>query len=52
MMGTLVHKVLSREDLDDKNKDLRDNCLECIEDHLMDVNAFVRSKVSEGKGTV
>lgn len=45
MMGSLVLRVLSKEELDDKSKDLRDNCLDCLEDHLMDVNAFVRSKV-------
>lgn len=47
MMGSLVMRVLSREDLDEKSRDLRDNCLDCIEDHVMDVNAFVRSKVSQ-----
>ena len=45
MMASLVTKVLASEELDDKNRDLRDNCLDCIEDHIMDVNAFVRSKV-------
>ncbi|KAF2368286.1 Condensin complex subunit 1 C-terminal [Trinorchestia longiramus] len=45
MMGSLVLRVLSSENLDDKKRDLRDNCLDSIEDHIMDVNAFVRSKV-------
>lgn len=45
MMGSLVMRVLSKEELDEKSKDLRDNCLECLEDHFLDVNAFVRSKV-------
>ncbi|XP_018015695.1 condensin complex subunit 1 isoform X2 [Hyalella azteca] len=45
MMGSLVLRVLSSENLDDKKKDLRDNCIDAIEDHVMDVNAFVRSKV-------
>ncbi|XP_077533008.1 condensin complex subunit 1-like [Haemaphysalis longicornis] len=41
----LVLVVLSKEGLDDKEKELRDTLLEHLEDHMLDENAFVRSKV-------
>nr|XP_045604996.1 condensin complex subunit 1-like [Procambarus clarkii] len=45
ILGSLVLKVLSGEDLDFKSKELRDQCLDHLEDHIHDVHAFVRSKV-------
>ncbi|KAK7066921.1 Ncapd2p [Halocaridina rubra] len=45
VLGALVLKVLSGEDLEEKTKDLRDQCLDHLEDHIHDVHAFVRSKV-------
>ena len=38
-------KVLSREDLDEAGKDDRDGFLDCLEDHIHDVHAHVRSHV-------
>ena len=49
ILGSIVLKVLSRDDLEEKNRDLRDQCLDHLEDHLHDVHAFVRSKVRPGK---
>ncbi|XP_042208169.1 condensin complex subunit 1-like [Homarus americanus] len=45
ILGSVVLKALSIVDLDDKNKGLRDQCLDHLEDHIHDVNAFVRTKV-------
>ncbi|XP_022241936.1 condensin complex subunit 1-like [Limulus polyphemus] len=45
ILGEIILKVLSRDDLDSKSKDLRDQLLDKLEDHIYDVNAFVRSKV-------
>nr|XP_053639720.1 condensin complex subunit 1-like [Cherax quadricarinatus] len=45
ILGSLVLKVLSGEDLDNKSKDLRDQCLDHLEDHIHDIHAFVRSRV-------
>ena len=45
MMKSIVLKALSRENLDEKSRDVRDSCLDCLEEHMHDVNAFVRSKV-------
>ena len=44
-MGEIVAKVLSREDLDEAGKDDRDGFLDCLEDHMHDVHAHVRSHV-------
>ncbi|CAH1774609.1 unnamed protein product [Owenia fusiformis] len=45
VMGEIVMKVLSKEDLDDKLKATRDQFLDKLEDHIHDVHAFTRSKV-------
>merc|ERR1719445_1363100 len=45
VMGEIVAKVLSREDLDEAGKDDRDGFLDCLEDHVHDVHAHVRSHV-------
>ncbi|XP_076315224.1 condensin complex subunit 1-like isoform X2 [Tachypleus tridentatus] len=45
ILGEIILKVLSRDDLESKSKDLRDQLLDKLEDHIYDVNAFVRSKV-------
>ena len=45
VMGEIVAKVLSREDLDEAGKDDRDGFLDCLEDHMHDVHAHVRSHV-------
>ncbi|KAI8500241.1 meiotic chromosome condensation [Branchiostoma belcheri] len=45
VMSEIVIKELSKGDLDDKSKKARDQFLDCLEDHIHDVNAFVRSKV-------
>ncbi|XP_061198116.1 condensin complex subunit 1-like [Saccostrea echinata] len=45
VMGEILLKVLSKDDLEDKLKDTRDQFLEKLEEHIHDVNAFVRSRV-------
>ncbi|ROT63466.1 hypothetical protein C7M84_018678 [Penaeus vannamei] len=45
ILGSIVLKVLSGEELDPKSRDLRDQCLDHLEDHIHDIHAFVRSKV-------
>lgn len=47
ILASVVLKVLVGENLDNKSRDLRDQCLDHLEDHLHDTNAFVRSKVSK-----
>jgi len=44
LMGEIVVKVLCKEDLDDVSKKLRDQLLDKMEEHIHDVNAYVRSK--------
>ncbi|XP_064610959.1 condensin complex subunit 1-like [Liolophura sinensis] len=44
-MGEILIKVLSKDDLDNKQKLTRDQILDKLEDHIHDVHAFVRSKV-------
>ncbi|XP_055958438.1 condensin complex subunit 1 isoform X2 [Patella vulgata] len=45
VMGEMLIKVLSQEDLEDKLKPTRESFLDKLEDHIHDVNAFVRSRV-------
>ncbi|CAB4059470.1 YCS4 [Lepeophtheirus salmonis] len=45
ILGEIVIKVLSKEDLDEKSKDNRNQFLEYLEDHIHDINAHVRSSV-------
>ncbi|PSN48611.1 hypothetical protein C0J52_18669 [Blattella germanica] len=45
IMGEIVLRMLSVESLDENSRDLRDEFLDHLEDHLHDVNAFVRVKV-------
>ena len=45
IMGEIVLRLLSLEDLDENSRDTRDQFLDHLEDHLHDVNAFVRVKV-------
>jgi hypothetical protein len=45
-MGEIVLRMLSVENLDESSRDMRDQFLDHLEDHLHDVNAFVRVKVS------
>lgn len=45
VMGEIVAKVLSGEDLDENGRDDRDSFLDCLEDHMHDVHAHVRSHV-------
>ncbi|XP_065301662.1 condensin complex subunit 1-like isoform X2 [Dermacentor albipictus] len=41
----IVLNVLSKEGLDKKEKELRDTLLDHLEEHILDENAYVRSKV-------
>ncbi|RUS80071.1 hypothetical protein EGW08_012188, partial [Elysia chlorotica] len=45
MMGEILTKYICKEELDDKLRASRDGFFEKLEDHIHDVNAFVRSKV-------
>eukprot|EP00058_Branchiostoma_floridae_P028443 XP_002613934.1 hypothetical protein BRAFLDRAFT_283981 [Branchiostoma floridae] len=45
VMSEIVIRELSKGDLDAKGKNARDQFLDCLEEHIHDVNAFVRSKV-------
>ncbi|XP_072035794.1 LOW QUALITY PROTEIN: condensin complex subunit 1-like [Amphiura filiformis] len=45
VMGEIVMKVLSKENLDKKAKATRDQLLDTLEDHIHDVNSFVRARV-------
>lgn len=44
VFGEVVIKVLSSDDLSEKSKDLRDQILDKLEEHIHDVTAFVRCK--------
>lgn len=41
----VVQKALTGDDLTQKQKDQRDECLNNLEEHILDNNAYVRSKV-------
>ncbi|XP_011866970.1 PREDICTED: condensin complex subunit 1 [Vollenhovia emeryi] len=45
ILGAVVQKALTGEDLTDEQKELRDDCLDSLEEHMLDCNAYVRSKV-------
>lgn len=45
VLGVVVQKALTGEDLMDEQKEQRDECLNNLEDHILDCNAHVRSKV-------
>lgn len=45
VLGEIVLSILTKENLDDNYKKMRDEYLNCLEEHIHDVNAFVRTKV-------
>lgn len=45
VLGEVVHGSLSKEHLSEEQKETRDIFLEHLEEHLIDTNATVRSKV-------
>lgn len=45
VLSVLIISALTSEDLSDEKKDKRDECLDYLEDHILDNNAYVRSKV-------
>ncbi|KAG7205865.1 hypothetical protein KM043_007797 [Ampulex compressa] len=45
VLGAVVQKVLTGEELTDEQKETRDECLDNLEDHILDCHAYVRSKV-------
>ncbi|XP_077510850.1 CAP-D2 condensin subunit [Amblyomma americanum] len=45
VFSNIVLMALSKEGLGDKEKELRDSLLDHLEEHILDENAFVRSKV-------
>lgn len=47
VLGSVVLKVLNGDSLEEKSKELRDQCLDHLEDHIHDVQAFVRGRVRQ-----
>ncbi|KOC65469.1 Condensin complex subunit 1 [Habropoda laboriosa] len=45
IIGAIVQKALTGDDLTQEQKDQRDECLNSLEEHILDNNAYVRSKV-------
>lgn len=45
VLGIVVQKALTGEDLTNEQKEQRDECLNNLEDHILDCHAYVRSKV-------
>ncbi|XP_076630904.1 CAP-D2 condensin subunit [Colletes latitarsis] len=45
IIGVIVRKSLNGDNLTQEQKDQRDECLNSLEEHLLDNNAYVRSKV-------
>ncbi|XP_014473291.1 PREDICTED: condensin complex subunit 1 [Dinoponera quadriceps] len=45
VLGAVVQKALTSEDLTDEQKEKRDDCLNSLEEHILDCHAYVRSKV-------
>jgi len=46
VLTELIIHVLNNDELNELEKKTRDDYLIILQDHLLDVNAFVRSKVS------
>lgn len=46
VLKELIIHVLNNDELDELQKKTRNNYINVLQDHLLDVNAFVRSKVS------
>lgn len=44
-MKELIIHVLSNDELDELERKIRDDYFSILQDHLLDINAFVRSKV-------
>ncbi|EFN85409.1 Condensin complex subunit 1 [Harpegnathos saltator] len=44
-LGAVVQKALTSENLTEEQKQQRDDCLNYLEEHILDCNAYVRSKV-------
>ena len=45
VLGEIVARVLSKEELTEADRDDRDSFLDCLMDHIHDVHAHVRSHV-------
>lgn len=45
IMSEILLHAFGRQELDDKSKTLRDQFFDYLEDHIHDINAFVRSRV-------
>lgn len=45
ILGVVVQKALTGDELTEEQKVQRDQCLNVIEEHILDCNAYVRSKV-------
>lgn len=45
VLGAVVQKALTSENLTEEQKEQRDDCLNSLEEHILDCHAHVRSKV-------
>ncbi|XP_015587406.1 condensin complex subunit 1 [Cephus cinctus] len=45
ILGAIILGALTGEDLTPEQKEKRDECLDNLEEHILDINAYVRSKV-------
>lgn len=45
VMGIVIVHALTGENLSPESRTIRDDCLNNLEDHILDCNAYVRSKV-------
>lgn len=45
VLKELIIHVLNNNELDELERKIRDDYFSILEDHLLDINAFVRSKV-------
>ena len=48
VLGKLVMNLLTGDELDENKKNLREEFLDMVCEHIHDTNGFVRSKVSTG----
>ena len=45
VMSIVITNVLTGDNISQENRLIRDECLSYLEDHILDCNAYVRSKV-------
>ena len=45
ILGAVIQGALTGDELKDEQRLIRDECLTNLEEHILDINAYVRSKV-------